>query len=1025
MNFLKQIAEIYCQQERDNLIDYCFVFPNKRSGIFFSKHISDIFSENKLIGIMPKVTTISDFIYDFNSTTEASRTELLFILYNIYSDILTKTLTAQEIKDGLNLIDFNKFIFWADMLINDFNDVDKYLVDPAQIFKNIHDLKEISSNFLSKEHLEIISRYWKEAELRKEEKDFWRHITSNGAKFENDSSDSERQTAAGFVKLWQVMFLIYTNFRKKLEETGISYSGMAYREAVDRINEMSPEQFQFKRYIFIGFSTLSAAEKKIFNLLKKYRLADFYWDYSSPAFKIEGNPASKFISKLVAEFPSIYELQENAEEFTYPHFDIFTLPSTTSQAKILPSIIKTIHPELFNDKEPHGSIMDTAVILPDEALAVPLVHSIPKQIEDVNFTMGFPLKLSQIASLLKNIISLQLRARKLSEEYTFYYEDVIAVLSHPIIRKVAGETANAITRMINEQRMFNISLSELSKEIYSPLHPLFCFVENVNEPIKVFEYLDNLLNWLLYAVKQFNKLNEENANNEDKIIESSPTLEIGFIRSYQEALSKLKDLFDNHINIKDIFIEDKTIFHLVERTVGNLTVNFKGMPLKGLQIMGLLESRALDFDNIIITSMNERVFPRKLHSKSFIPNMIRKGYGMATIEDQESMFAYYFYRLISRAKRVYLLYDSRTTGLKSGDASRFINQLKYIVPKENITYHNGSFTLSSFDKYKIKVEKSSEVMSRLNLFRTENPATQRFLSASSINEYINCPLKFYLSTVEKFYQEDEIKNYMDEGTYGTIIHEIVENIYKEAQGNPPKPFEVKHSWLEKLKNPKTTIIDKFIERAIKKHYLKQPENSNEPLYGDSEIFFKIMKRTIMLMFEREQQLPPFYFLQGEMKQNVRMPITKDLTINFTFRIDRVDKTYDENGREIIRLIDYKTGGDEIKASSIESLFKETSSGKRPKAILQLLLYANAFAIDKKYEGAIQPFIYQLRTIAVESLSTIKINKNDIIDYHEVNEEFMDNLGKVLTEMFDPNIPFEAKPSQSACKYCQFKELCDY
>lgn len=1011
--FLKDIAQNYVAKEQ-NLLDICFVTPNKRSAIFLTKHLSD---ELKAVGgdkavFLPSIMTISDLVADFSGNVEASRIEQLFLLYNVYSDILKQHLTPDEIKTGKNLIDFNRFQYWGDILLTDFNDVDKYLVDSRQLFKNVENLKEISANYLTPEQIEVIRRYWNDDLVPEPVKEFWNHAITN-----TRGDSNGKRNVAGFVKLWQVMNEIYEDFRGRLRSRGMTYSGMAYRDTVEIIKETDADDLPFKRYVFVGFNVLSTSEHKIFSLLRDYGVADFYWDYASPTFPMRTNRASQFLRKLVKEFPSLYPVA-NEPLKDYPDVTVIAMPSTTAQPQLIGPILRKLHPAVFADADAsQEELVNTAIVLPDENLCLPLLHSLPGKLTNVNVTMGFSLRQTPVASLLKNIISMQLRARKLKFENTFFYEDVLAVLSHPLIRTASSETCDLIVKDINLSRLFNIPVSHLQEKRFASLRPIFEVVENVNDSNAVFGYFERLIDWLMTIVR----IERLPSAEEDDIIgvikAGSPVLEAGFLQTYKDAISELRRLESTYLKPGKIFMEDKTVFHLVERVVGNQTVSFEGMPLKGLQIMGVLEARALDFDNIVITSMNERVFPRKHYSKSFIPNALRRSYGMATLEFQESIYAYYFYRMITRANRVFLLYDSRNIGARSGNVSRYVNQLKYIFPANRVKFLNGFYDMKVSDSPVIEIAKTPRILEKLKSYKDETGG--RFLSASSINDYIRCPLEFYLKHVERYYEEQELKDYMDEGTFGTVIHETLETLYMEARGESEE-IEMTPGLIAKLKNEK--LIARHLSRAIKKHYLKLDPDDPRPLTGDSAIYVNVIPRNIRYMLDRERELGRFFFRHGERPASVRLKINDSLTANFTFRIDRVDRGIDDNGDSFIRLIDYKTGSDAITVPEIERLF-DPDAKARPKAILQLLLYCNAYAQHENYFGPIQPMLYLMKKMAVDKIKPLSIAKTPVNDYRIFNDQFMALLSKTLDELFDPDIPFIARPDKEHCKYCKFTDVC--
>ena len=669
--FLSQVAKVYIENEAKNLLDYCFVFPNKRSGVFFADTMA---LQLKDTTIMPRVVTISDFITEFSSGVEASRLELMFIMYDEYRNLLIKQSKEEQI------VDFDKFQFWAEMLLNDFNDVDKYLVDAKQLFININRLKEIKSNFLTQEQIDVIKYYWGENKVTDTVTSFWKHIKHN---------DNNEQLTDNFVKFWQILYDLYHAFRSRLQNMGLCYSGMSYREVAETNKFNDPQLLPSKRYIFVGLNVLSTAEIKILERLKAIDCADFYWDFNSPTFSYRSNRATRFVGKYVEWFKSKYDFEED-QITKFPSIEVIGVPSNIGQVKEAASKVLQLH------KQNKITDVNTAIVLPDEGLFIPLLHSIPEEINSINITMGYPMRHTPISALIGNIISMQLRARIVHEKMQFFYEDILNVLSHPLVKNIAQKECREIVKHINEKRAFNLT-SNFLKEQYPNLSLIFEAVYDLNNTHEVITYIRNLINW----IKSY--------------LPNNNPVEIGFANKYLEALELLEILIVRY-NIK---LTDKSVFHLVELAVGSETINFTGEPLKGLQVMGVLETRALDFDNLIILSMNERVFPRKHYSKTFIPNALRKGYGMSTISFQESMYAYYFYRMISRAKNVYIMYDARTGGVRSGEMSRYLHQLKYIYNRDTIKFSIVNYDVLALQKEDLAIPKTPEVMQKLNVYKTK------------------------------------------------------------------------------------------------------------------------------------------------------------------------------------------------------------------------------------------------------------------------------------------------------------------
>lgn len=989
--FLSQVAQIYTEREGSNMIDYCFVFPNKRSGMFFSKYLTEL---NDTVTFQPAITTISDLVLDFSEGVEASRLEQLFILYTLYLRII-------KCHDwGDSIVEFDRFQYWGDVILSDFSDVDRYMADPGQLFRNIKDLKEISSNFLTEEQIDVIKEYWEDGGSITAIEDFWNHTPSS-----SDDEDSDNSVSSGFIKLWRVLQELYTEFRGRLREMGLTYSGMAYRDAANNLRNLESSDLPYARYIFIGFNLLSTSEIKIFERLQQLGCADFYWDYASPTFSDKSHRGTRFLRKYAARFQSLYQLPEPIVS-DYPATSIIGIPSNIGQVKKAGEIVKELYDRQLIESEEQA--LKTAIVLPDEELFIPLMHSLPEEVDNVNITMGYPLRHTPVAALISNIVSMQMRARSLHGSIHFYFEDVLSVLSHPLIRSIATDDALAIVDDINRNRRYNLSADSLVKSYHS-LSPLFAPVRNSTDSAEVFSYTLGLLGWL-------HSLMRERGHN---------TVEIGFVTRYIEAVETLQDLSTRY----DVTMKDTTFFNLMEKLVGSETISFVGEPLKGVQVMGVLETRALDFDNLIILSMNERVFPKKHYSKTFIPNALRHGYGMSTMDYQESIYSYYFYRLITRAKNLYLIYDMRSGGMKGGEMSRYLYQLLHLFPNDRLTESQLSYNMRSIEPRIVEAPKTPDVMEILNRYRDRRYKDERSFSPTSIDHYIQCPLQFYLAYIKGYHIDDDLKMYMDEGTYGTIIHEIAQNVYadiRSAHGNEAKTRVTSADLDRFIENEH--ILQRLVTRSINKNYVKETR-IDQPLVGENKIIGIMMMTFIKRLIIHDKQFAPFYFIDAEKKFDVFLNVTDDISINIKGSIDRIDEIDIEcqERPSTIRLIDYKTGSDNPAISSWEQIL-ETGNTRHEKSILQLLLYCNAYACDPPFPlngSYLMPVVYKLRDIGSGSnkCGPITIEKRPVLDYTDFNSDFIEKLGERLKELFDPSIPFKATPDKSACRYCKFTQIC--
>lgn len=972
--FLKLVAEAYAKRH-DDVSEICFVFPNKRSATFFSKYLDTAMNREHLA---PGLMTISEFVTEFSDGIDASRYEQLFVLYNEYAKL------SKEIGN------FDRFMFWCDMLISDFNDVDRYMVDADQLFVNVERLKEINSNYLTEEQLNVIRRYWGDEKPHEYREQFWSHVS-------NSNDDEQAKANKKFLKLWEVLCPLYHEYRKELRKRGLTTSGMRYREAATRLRTATANDFEFKRYVFCGFNVLSTAEIQIFSRMKALGIADYYWDYNSPTFKLPRNRAGRFIEKNIKDFPSIYPLDQ--EDITsFPEIKIVGVPSNVGQAKLAGKFVSDmIETGVITNRE---NAINTAIVLPDETLFIPLIHSIPlgeDKIQTLNITMGFPMRLSPVASLVHNIIMLQLKVRNVHSMPAFFHEDVRVLLGMPTIYGIAPKECEAVLNVITSKRMFMLPaqmLCEIAPSyelIFSPIGPKSGIKQVKN-------YLDSVLDFVDASINKSDQADRE--------------LQHQFIIAYKQAVMELYEAASEY----KIEMQDLTFFQLMERTIHSAKINFRGEPLKGLQVMGMLETRSLDFENVVVLSMNERIFPRKQFSKSFIPESLRKAYGMATNDFQESIYAYYFYRLIARAKNVWLTYDARNVGgTKSSEMSRYLTQLLYLFKGSNATHSIATFRGTTFTSPEIIMSKTGHVMKMLNKFLT--PGSGFNLSPSAIHTYIECPLHFYLQYVEGYRSENEITEYMDSATYGTILHAVSQKFYESVKesGHPVITSELLQ---QSIKPGNRHFLERIITETVNKEFNKLDDDKLlTPLVGEALVMGKVMLETVVSMFRREIPLTPFTFIEAEKKVSGQYKVNRDLSVNVYMIIDRIDEI---NGTR--RFIDYKTGSDELSVPSVEKLF-DPEYTKNVKGIMQLLFYCLVYRYINNDDRPVQPLIYKLSKISIEGINPLKIGGNELTDYHEVLAEYEERLHGVITEIFSKDIPFTQAKTENACTFCEFKSIC--
>ncbi|MDE6048636.1 MAG: PD-(D/E)XK nuclease family protein, partial [Paramuribaculum sp.] len=792
-------------------------------------------------------------------------------------------------------------------------------------------------------------------------------------------------------KLWEVLGQLYHAFHNRLEEQGKIASVMEYRRAASILKQVASEnRLPYKKYVFVGFNVLSPAEIKIFSILRDFGFADFYWDYNSPAFSDGFNRAGKFIEKNIQEFPSIYELPED-KITDLPEIEIIGVPSSMAQVKLAGSILRDwAQSGIIKDKD---NAVDTAIVLPDESLFIGLRRSIPYDvIKNINVTMGLPLKLTPIAALMKIIVNLQLRLRFSGGVPTFYYEDILSVINNNFIKTLAPEEVEALENAIITNRHFRMTqeqIGDIAPSLASIFSPLFSIRNNE----AVYDYITNII-----------ALIEPECN---------PT-ELKFLNAYMDAVKSVKE----HCVKFETEIKPATFFRMVEQTVAGEKINMIGEPLKGLQMMGVLETRALDFDNIVMLSMNERIFPKKHYTGSFIPDALRRGYGMATADFQESIFAYYFYRLIARAKRVKLIYDARTVGTKTGEMSRYLTQLIYLFGNSGkVRTSLKVFSPLESTSQTIEIDKNTPgILEKLEQFKSGSH-DKKYISASALNTYISCPLEFYLRYVEGFNDDKDLNEFMDSGTYGTIVHDVLEEIYRGISSRHGDIIPGEE--IEMLLKPDSTVLDRLIVSHINKEYNKLDDSLiDSPLEGETLIMGKVMKESITSVLKADLNFAPLTLIEAERSIPIDLKINDNLSVNFKLKIDRIDMS---NGQ--MRIIDYKTGDDDNSVTDWAQCFDHDAHNYKKKAVGQVMLYAYTYNLSQKQSTPIALYIYNLRKIFSSGPQQVKVKGKLVNNHNEHIDEFTEHLNATIAEIFDPNVPFFQANDESSCKFCAFKAMC--
>ena len=966
--FLYQVASLFYSKYGAEVSRLAFVFPNRRTGLFFQKYLSEV-SEKPLFS--PTILTINDLFVQLSGKQTADRISMLFKLYDIYLDHSGSSET------------FDEFLYWGEMLLKDFDDIDKYMVDARMLFTNVTDLREIENDFsfLSPEQIAAI-------------RTFWSSFYPKG-----DTPNQEQ-----FLAVWQILYALYADLREALAAEGKGYEGMIFREVVELLEKNECCDLPYTKVVFVGLNALSVAEERFLSELQKRGIADFYWDYASPKVTDPDNKASYFVERNLRQFPSQLigngQLATDNEDGGKKKIEVIGIPSGIGQAKQVHSLLSELCKE---DEMSAEEALRTAVILPDEHLLIPVLNAIPEQIRRINVTMGYPLAGTPVASLMEYILALQKNIRYVDRRPVFYFRDVLPILNHRYVSTTSPEVVSDLVKDISENNKIYISYDDLNKTpllsiLFTPVTAVDAFSDYL---IGVLQELNKAVESGKWKVENIDS-GAEQLSTSDSQLSTINDIEQEFIFHYFATVNRMKEVMQE----ANVEMKIDTYFRLLKRVTDTITIPFHGEPLSGLQIMGVLETRALDFDRLIILSMNEGIFPLRKAANSFIPYNLRRGFGLPTYEHQDSVWAYHFYRLIYRASHVSLLYDTRSNGLQTGEVSRFVHQLHYHY-EEPIRNKLVVYNVSSSKTPALQVAKTKEVMNRLAAFRRGG---ERAISASAVNTYLDCPLKFYFSVVEGIREEEEVSETIESNIFGSILHKVMEELYQ--------PFCGKMVTADLLKaiRKDTLMLMGAVARAFAEIFFKT--DIVRPLTGQNFLIGEMIRKYVEKVLERDAKLTPFRYIESEKKIKNLFPLADKSEIQLKGFIDRIDEV-----RDAVRIIDYKSGSGTTQFTSVEALFDKEDKD-RAKAVMQVFMYAWMYGAK-----AIQPGIYYMRTLFSPSFDsgiyrrTDRFKTEQVLDFDNYRTDFENSLRNCLDEIFDTETPFRQTPNGKACMYCPFKDIC--
>ena len=955
-SFLKLVAADLYKHTEGNLAHTAVVFPNKRAGLFFNEYLAQ---ESDSPIWSPAYVSISELFRSLSPWEVGDPVKLVCELYKIFRRETQSTETLDD------------FYFWGEMLISDFDDADKNKVDTDKLFSNLQDLRNIMDDytFIDDEQEEAIRQF-----------------------FQNFSIERRTALKERFISLWDVLGNIYKGFRESLASQNIAYEGMMYRHVIEHLNV---DKLPYEKYVFVGFNVLNKVEHTLFTQLKDAGKAVFYWDYDE--FYMKENrqavthEAGEFIRRNLRDFPSPLsgELFKNLSKPKEVHY--IASSTENAQARYLPQWIRN------NLTTPEK---ETAVVLCNEALLQPVLHSLPAEVKHVNITMGFPLSQTPVYSFLIALLELHTHGFNFkSGRYTF--QSVVTLLKHPYTRQLTGQ-AELLEKELTRNNRFYPLPGELGKDEF--LTRLFTPLSGtLNLCIRLSETLQQVA-----GIYQANTSGTEDTD--------------AFNQLYRESLFKAYttiNRFRTLIEEDELTVQSETFRRLLVKVLSATNIPFHGEPAIGMQVMGVLETRNLDFRHLVLLSVNEGQLPKSGGDSSFIPYNLRKAFGMTTIEHKIAVYAYYFYRLLQRAERITLMYNTSSDGLNRGEWSRFMLQFLIEWPHP-ITRQFLEAGQSPQGTSPITVEKTPDVMRRMqSLFDVRANPKAKF-SPSALNYYLDCPLKFYYRYVAGLSAPDEVSAEIDSATFGSIFHYAAEHIYKDLTTHGKV---INKEALETLLRNEVKLQD-YVDTAFKKLFFNVPQNEKPEYNGVQLINSAVIARYLKQLLQNDLRYAPFTFIASEMEVDEPIDIQTPKGVIKSRIGGIIDRMDSKDGT--LRIVDYKTGGDADTPPHVESLF--IPDKKRSNYVFQTFLYA-AIMCRKQPTMKIAPALLYIHRAATETYSPViqmgepRKPKEAVEDFSKYEKEYRERLQGLLEEIFNPEKSFAQTEIIEKCTYCDFKALC--
>lgn len=948
--FIENVADELLRRFGTNLSGVTVVFPGKRASLFLNQALADA-SPTPVWA--PRYRTISELFADASPYTPCDQIEAVCRLYQSY---------ARHIAEPQSI---DMFYAWGEVLLSDFDDVDKHLVDARQLFANIRDIKELDTNdYITPEQEEALRQFF------------------GGFSIEDNSLLKER-----FLELWNAMYDIYADFRTRMQQSGVLYDGALQRDVVERLRserfataDAAPAVQLFAdaatTYAFVGFNVLNNVEQALFDELQRRGRALFFWDYDVAYTRTadgQTHEAGHFV---------LQNLQRYGNALTGECFDNLSTPkqltiaaasSENIQARLLPGWLQKnfTRPEAAPEGE-HYAANQTAVVLCNEQLLLPVLHSLPSDVGDVNVTMGYPLSDTLAYSFVLVLVALHAEGYD-SARHSFRRQQLRSVEQHPYAR-LLGDAWRSDVR-------HGADLLTFVAQQLTAVGPLVADDVLASEAVfKAYTCVNRLI----------------------------------------ELMSGTDPL---------LAVSDATLSRLLRSALQRQSIPFHGEPAVGLQVMGVLETRTLDFRHVLMLSVGEGYLPKGTADSSFIPYHLRDAFGLTTLRHKIAVYAYYFYRLIQRAERVTFVYNESTSGLRQNEISRFLRQLEAetTFPITHVQLNVGN---RPGTEEPITIAKSEAIMRQLvEQYDVSTAAAdvQRFLSPSAINRYTTCPLQFYYRYVEGLKVDPEPTDGLDAILFGNVFHRAAELVYKDLTSDGDI---VRQQDIDNLLALGAYRVDAIVARAFREEFF---EGRPEDYTGILAIARQVVHAYLLQLLRHDRSLTPIRVLGIERKFVTTIDVDagqRHLTVQTGGIVDRLDEVADASlgGGRVVRVVDYKTGGAPAPVRAVERLFAET--GQNEHYFFQTILYACIVA--QTTDAPVQPCLFYVHKAGAPDYSSkLRLCGRTLDDVRQAVGEggepltsvFADSLRSVVHEIFDPDVPFTQCSNRRHCDYCDYRLLC--